>query len=171
MTFVHASTLVDDQGAEVLMGWRGTGKTNKVLENYGKKEIWSDDLAILDSNGHVYPYQRPIRLYTYNLDLIPDHALNINKLKRKALITPPWQPVHYWQLPKSGKRKTTLNKFVYLNKPGSDELPQDAEYVMKFEQNFFEPIRIILLHTKVLEEKRTVSQITSSALATLTHRS
>jgi len=165
-TFVHASSVYENEEVDVLMGWRGTGKTNAILKDFGSKEIWSDDLAIIDTDGFVYPYLRPIRLYSYNLPLIDKGYLKNHNLNFKKHITPPWRPVHYLPLKnKNNIKRAKLKKIYYLNNPNSSSLGKDAEEIMHFEQLFFENYRIMLKHLGVFKNKRTVSDIINKALA------
>lgn len=167
-TFVHASSVYVNGKVDVLMGWRGTGKTNAILKNIDSKEIWSDDLSIIDSEGYVYPYLRPIRLYSYNLPLINKKYIAKNNLNIKKYITPSWRPVHYLQLQnKSSVEKGRLNSLTYLNNPESSNLAKDSEEIMKFEQLFFENIRLMLQHLKILKVNNSIEKIINDALLTI----
>lgn len=139
-TFVHASSIYENEKVKVLMGWRGTGKTNAILEDFENKEIWSDDLAIIDSKGFVYPYLRPIRIYSYNLPLLNNDYVIENKLKYKKYFTPPWRPIHYLPLNKTKITKGALGDFLYLNKVKNRSLATKAQDVMEFEQIFFKKL-------------------------------
>lgn len=164
-TFVHASSVFSNNKVEVLMGWRGTGKTNAILKEINIKEIWSDDLSIIDSEGFVYPYLRPIRIYSYNLPLLNKEYIKKNRLNRKKFLTPPWRPVHYLPIPsKEGAKKAKLDKLLYLNKPDSTDLPINAEEIMKFEQIFFEHYKLILIHSGVVEIENSTKDIIKKAL-------
>lgn len=164
-TFVHASSVYENEEVKVLMGWRGTGKTNAILKDFDSKEIWSDDLAIIDTDGFVYPYLRPIRLYSYNLPLLNEDYLRKHKLNFKKRITPPWQPVHYLPLEtKSNHKKAKLKKINYLNNPKSLRIGEDAEEIMHFEQLFFEDFRIMLKHLGIYETNNSVADIVNKAL-------
>lgn len=169
-TFLHASSIFDirEESVEVLMGWRGTGKTNAVLKVLSdkNKEIFSDDLSILDSNGNVFPYPRPIRLYSYNLNLLEDDELK-KKLKVKALVTPPWQPVYYLPLNKISKWKVRLSKIHYLNNPETNNIAKECEDIMLFEQGFFNSYKIMLSHTNIFNVTTTTQNVVVTALRNL----
>lgn len=167
-TFVHASTVYENGKANVLMGWRGTGKTNAILEDFESKEIWSDDLAIIDINGFVYPYLRPIRIYSYNIPLLSPDYIKKHNLNIKKLITPFWRPVHYLPLKSSAEqeKRATLGKFIFLNNKQSDTLAEDAENIMDFEQIFFNHFKIMLDQSGVFKVKNKVKEIISQALNT-----
>ncbi|WP_299121229.1 hypothetical protein [uncultured Winogradskyella sp.] len=164
-TFVHASSVLDNGKVDVIMGWRGTGKTNAILKELNTKEIWSDDLSVVDTEGFVYPYLRPIRLYSYNLPLIDKNYRAKHNLDIKKFITPPWQPVHYLPLKnKNTINKAKLNKLYYLNRPNGFNLPKDAEEIMNFEQLFFDHYKIIMKHLGILEEGNSIESVLNSAM-------
>jgi hypothetical protein len=162
-TFVHASSIYEDEKVKVLMGWRGTGKTNAILEDFEKKEIWSDDLSIIDTEGFVYPYLRPIRIYSYNLPLLNESYVKNNKLKRKKLLTPPWRPVHYLPLNKTKSSKGVLGDFIYLNNVKNDSLETNAQDIMEFEQIFFKNYELMLKHSGVFISEISVKSVLESA--------
>ncbi|EDP69546.1 hypothetical protein FBALC1_00290 [Flavobacteriales bacterium ALC-1] len=163
-TFVHASSIFYNDKVDVLMGWRGTGKTNAILKELNTKEIWSDDLSIIDADGFVYPYLRPIRLYSYNLPLIDKSYRSKHRLDVKKYITPPWRPVHYLPLKnKNTLNKAKLNKLYYLNRPNGLNLPKDAEEIMDFEQLFFDHYKIIMKHLGILKKSNSIENILRSA--------
>lgn len=95
-TFLHASSLIEAEKATILMGWRGTGKTNAILENIDSKTIWSDDLSILDEEGFIFPYKKPIRLYSYNIPLLKNEYIKKNNLRIRNLFTPKWNQCTTW---------------------------------------------------------------------------
>jgi hypothetical protein len=167
-TFLHASALYDKGSVTVLMGWRGTGKTNAILKDFGSKEVWSDDLTILDSNGMVYPYLRPIRLYAYNLELLDQEYVKRHHLKLKSLLTPPWRPVHYLPLlDKAGAGSAPLKELIYLNDKKSKSLPRDAERIMRFEQSFFMHYRIMLAQSGIFRSIDKTRIVVEQALNSL----
>lgn len=164
-TFVHASSIFEEEGIKVLMGWRGTGKTNAILKDINQKEIWSDDLSIIDSEGFVYPYLRPIRVYSYNIPLLDSDYVKKHKLKIKAYFTPPWRPVHYLPLKNKTKgNKSTLKELIYLNNLSSQTLEKDALEIMEFEQLFFKNFEIMLKHSGVFSVQNKVDDILKEAL-------
>ena len=166
-TFVHASSIYEPDGVKVLMGWRGTGKTNAILKDFENKEIWSDDLTVVDTEGYVYPYLRPIRIYSYNLPLLNPSYIKKNRLKIKKLITPPWRPVHYLRLVNRVKKsKSILKEFIYLNNLDSTNPSKDAFDVMEFEQIFFKNFEIMLKHSGVFSARNKVDDILKEALKT-----
>ncbi|SMG43632.1 hypothetical protein [Arenibacter troitsensis] len=164
-TFVHASSIYKDGKVDVLMGWRGTGKTNAILKDMSKNNIWSDDLAIIDNHGYVYPYLRPIRIYSYNIPLLDPEYISKHKLKFKRRITPPWQPVHYLPLStETGVKSAPLNEFIYLNDRTSKKLAKDAKNIMLFEQIYFKDYQIMLEQAGVFKVKNKVGYIINEAL-------
>lgn len=165
-TFVHASAVYENGKANVLMGWRGTGKTNAILKGFESKEIWSDDLAIIDINGFVYPYLRPIRIYSYNIPLLSPEYITKHNLNLKKRITPSWRPVHYLPLKPAAEseKRAVLGEFIYLNNKQSDNLAEDAENIMAFEQIFFNHYKIMLDQSSVFRVKNKVRKIINKAL-------
>jgi hypothetical protein len=164
-TFVHASSIYENGKVSVIMGWRGTGKTNAILKDFEKKEIWSDDLSIIDSEGFVYPYLRPIRLYSYNLPLIDKSYLKTHKLNLKKYITPPWKPVHYLSLQtKSETKKAPMGEMIFLNDKKTRTLAQDSENIMEFEQIFFKNYQIMLNQSRIFKSRPNVKKIIDEAL-------
>ena len=166
MTYVHASTIIENQRAELVMGWRGSGKTEKVLSEIQKgKEIWSDDLAIIDDRGFVYPNLRPIRLYYYNsYKKIKSTFLSSLFYLLKAKVTPKWQPVEYVKLKNHRKeKKIKLHSLTYLNKPVSEDIAQDVEDVINFEFNYFKHIEIMLSHCGFINFNTSPAEILRSA--------
>lgn len=164
-TFVHASSVFVGGKVDVLMGWRGTGKTNAILKDMNSKEIWSDDLTIMDSKGFVYPYLRPIRIYSYNIPLLPPNYIKQHNLNLKKTITPPWRPVHYLELSTElSSKKAPLNKLIYLNDKNTTNLAKDAKKIMDFEQLFFKGYQIMLEQSKVLQTENKVKSIINEAL-------
>lgn len=166
MTFLHASSKnINLLGGEVIMGWRGTGKTNALIKELDNPDIQilSDDLTIIDAEGIIYPYPRPIRLYKYNLPLLKNGKLK-SKLIKKSYIVPPWRPVHYLQLSEITNWKVQLKSLYYLNNEKTINIAKDAEYIMLFEQSFFNYYKLILAHTGILTSSKTVSEIVNNAL-------
>lgn len=164
-TFLHASALYEEGSVTVLMGWRGTGKTNAILKDFESRDVWSDDLTILDSKGMVYPYLRPIRLYSYNLELLDPEYVKKHRLKFKSLLTPPWRPVHYLPLQdKTGTGSAPLKVLIYLNDKKSDSLPKDSERIMRFEQSFFTHNRIMLAQSGIFRSNDRTREVVEKAL-------
>lgn len=164
-TFLHASALYEEGSVKVLMGWRGTGKTNAILKDFGSREVWSDDLTILDSSGRVYPYLRPIRLYAYNLELLDREYVKKHHLKIRSVFTPPWRPVHYLPLlDKTGKGSAPMKELIYLNDRNSKSLPEDAERIMLFEQSFFMHYRIMLAQSGIFRSRDKTREVVEKAL-------
>jgi hypothetical protein len=170
-TFLHASAVFEKGAVTVLMGWRGTGKTNAILREFESKEIWSDDLAILDSEGYVYPYLRPIRLYSYNLELLNPEYLKEHRLKFRRYLTPPWRPVHYLPLlDKSSKGRAPLKELIFLNNPDSGSLAEDAERIMLFEQSFFQEYKLMLDQSGVFKSKTRTRDVVENALKSTAYK-
>jgi hypothetical protein len=70
MLFMHAGGVCDNQYGYVFPAHGGTGKTtfSIALLNHGYR-LLGDDLLIIDvSEGVVYPYPRPLHLFTYNIN-------------------------------------------------------------------------------------------------------
>lgn len=166
--FLHASSFVEGNVSKVIMGWRGTGKTNSILKELPTKDIWSDDLTIIDKDGFIHPYRRPIRIYSYNIDLLDKNYTKNNQLKLKSLFTPPWRPVHYLPLAKIDSRlKIKLGQLTYLNDSKNNDIAQLSEQVMSFEQLFFEDTKIMLSMANIFNIKLTTEDIVNSALSSI----
>ncbi len=169
-TFLHAATVLMDGKAKLYMGWRNTGKTDSLLEKISNNEVWSDDLSIIEKDGSVYPYPRPIRLYSYNINKAK-HILESPLLaKMKAFITPPWKPVHYVPLKITNKRKAPISQLFFLNNPSSTSLAIDAENIINFENSFFYAIKILFRQARVLQTNSTCQSIVSSALDSINNK-
>lgn len=167
-SFLHASSLFENGKVDILMAWRGTGKTNAILEGIKlNKEIWSDDLTIIDSNGTAYPYLRPIRLYSYNIPLLSFSYIKKHKLRIKRYLTPPWQPVNYLELRKTTQKFAKINSIKYLNNLDKTHIASYADDVMCFEQIFFSDIRIMLKHSGIFYSDNTVERIVNDAISNL----
>jgi len=68
--FMHAGGVCDKENGFLLPAYGGTGKTtfSIALLRHGYK-LLGDDLLFVDINrGKVYPYQRPLHLFTYNIN-------------------------------------------------------------------------------------------------------
>lgn len=68
--FMHAGGVADEESGFLLPAHGGTGKTtfSIALMNHGYKML-GDDLLIVDTNKKiVYPYPRPMHLFTYNIN-------------------------------------------------------------------------------------------------------
>jgi len=166
--FLHAASFVEGNVAKVIMGWRGTGKTNSILKDFPKKDIWSDDLTIIDKDGYIHPYRRPIRIYSYNIDLLDKNYIKNNQLKLKSLFVPPWRPVHYLPLAKIDSRlKIKLGELIYLNNDKNNNIAELSEQVMCFEQIFFEDTKIMLSMANIFNNKLTTKDIVNSALLSM----
>ena len=162
-TFLHASCILEDKGANISMGWRHSGKTEKLLPFINDYEIWSDDFIILSDEGKVYPYPRPIRLYSYNLPLLPINKKQLWSLKLKSFFTPPWQPVKYWNFKKPSKIHANINKIELLNNLEGD-IAEMSQLIMNFEHNFYSKEKIFL-KKYLLKNIFTVKQIVRSAIS------
>ena len=124
-------------------------------------------MSIIDSEGFVYPYLRPIRVYSYNIPLLDPDYVKKHKLKRKANLTPPWRPVHYLPLEnKTKENKSTLKELIYLNNESTQTLEKDALEIMEFEQIFFKNFEIMLKHSGVFSARSKVDDILKEALKT-----
>jgi hypothetical protein len=164
-TFLHAATYIESNKAQVLMGWRGTGKTKSILQEFEKKRIWADDLSILDEAGFVYPYNRPIRIYSYNIPSLSDEYVKNNFLNIKRFFTPPWRPVHYLPINNIDKNsKVKLGNLTFLNDIHINNLEEISDQIMAFEHVFFEEIKIMLQVAKIFDNQTTTKKIVAKAL-------
>jgi hypothetical protein len=152
-TFLHASSYVEANKANIVMAWRNTGKTDAILKHFGHKHIFSDDLAILSDDGFVFPYPRPMRVYSYNLGKMPISKLDLFRLRLKSLITPPWQPVEYVSLDTGGFESLPVGDVVYLNDSNCSSLPFIAKQILDFEYSYFDQTANILRMAGVLGEE------------------
>ena len=163
--FLHASSYVESGKATVLMGWRGTGKTNAILRNIESRLVLSDDLSIIDGDGYVYAYNRPIRIYSYNIKLLKNEYIDKHKLNIRRWITPKWRPVHYLEIkPLLSTKKFKLKKLHYLNAPDSESLDLQAELIMDFEQIFFSGSKILLYKAGLFSKEHSIRNVLSRAL-------
>lgn len=67
---MHAAGVCDENGGYLFPAHGGTGKTTLAIAllSHGYK-LLGDDLLIVDPKGkRVYPYQRPLHLFTYNIN-------------------------------------------------------------------------------------------------------
>ena len=66
LVFMHTASFKYKNKVYAIGGFGGAGKTEVMLEvlNEGAQYI-SDDLAIFDSNGQIYPYLRRVSLHDY----------------------------------------------------------------------------------------------------------
>jgi len=70
IVFMHAGGVASDTAGYILPAYGGTGKTtfSIALLNHGYK-LLGDDLLIIDTSKKiVYPYPRPLHLFTYNIN-------------------------------------------------------------------------------------------------------
>jgi hypothetical protein len=68
--FMHAGGVCDQENGYLFPAYGGTGKTtfSIALLNYGY-QLLGDDLLFVDIDKQmVYPYQRPLHLFTYNIN-------------------------------------------------------------------------------------------------------
>ena len=66
LVFLHAASFRYKEKVYTIHGFGGAGKTEVMLEALQRgAEYFSDDLAIFDSKGHIYPYLRKISLHDY----------------------------------------------------------------------------------------------------------
>ena len=161
-TFLHASCVLEEQRANISMGWRHSGKTEKLLPCINDIEIWSDDLIILSENGKVYPYPRPIRLYSYNLPFLPIDKKQLRRLKLKSFFTPPWQPVKYWNFNKPSMISCKLNSIELLNIVDQD-IAEMSQIIMDFEHDFHSR-KNIFIKKYIVNNTFPIHQIVRNAL-------
>ena len=159
--FLHASSYVENDKATVVMAWRATGKTQTILKLLGKNKVLSDDLAILDTKGKVYAYPRPIRVYSYNIIDMPFSNSEKKKLYRKARLTPPWQPVVYYQLEMKDEQEYPLGELKFLNNI-KQNVAVLADHIIEFEYAYFNPWRKMLQIANILKVSSTEEIISKS---------
>jgi hypothetical protein len=145
LRFYHASSYAVGGKAKVLLAWRSTGKTQSILPKILDQDVISDDLTVLDENGTVHKYPRPIRVYSYNIEDLPYDQARKAEFKRKSRMTPKWQPVEYLPLAPNSESYPLCNVTFLNNK---NELPENidriANIITKFEYAYFEPTKQIL---------------------------
>jgi hypothetical protein len=85
MTFMHSSGVILDDTACVFPAWGGTGKSNLLIQflERGAKYL-GDDLVILNENGYILPYPKPLNLLCYNFNAYPKKLLEIAALKTRC---------------------------------------------------------------------------------------
>ena len=79
---------------------------------------------------------------------------------------PPWaSTAEQWWKPAAEREKwAILGEFIYLNNKQSDNLAEDAENIMDFEQIFFNHYKIMLNQSGVFRVKKKVRKIINKAL-------
>lgn len=71
---VHGAAVAKDNKAILFPSWGGVGKT-AILNDFTKKynyEIIGDDLFILNIEGEIFPFPKPMVLYPYHKNLFPE---------------------------------------------------------------------------------------------------
>lgn len=153
----HASAILQEGEATVNVAWRGTGKTDAVLPHVFEGSVLSDDLSLVDEvEGILYAYPRPLRLYRYNIDRLNIDRVSKIKLRLKAKVTPPWQPVEYISL-KPSLLSVREYKKVYLNEVKSDashdgcfNMEELYKNITEFEFSYFDATKAMLKLAKVI---------------------
>jgi hypothetical protein len=73
-SLVHAAAVSTGDGAILLPGFGGVGKTafvSAALARAGVR-LLGDDLVSLDASGRVHPYLRPMAIYPHHREIFPD---------------------------------------------------------------------------------------------------
>jgi hypothetical protein len=85
--FMHAGGVCDEKNGYMFPAYGGTGKTtfSIALLNHAYK-LLGDDLLFVDTNNKmVYPYPRPLHLFTYNINNL--HGANVPLRYKLAIYT------------------------------------------------------------------------------------
>ena len=152
-TFHASAILAENDQVIIHSAWRNTGKTEKIIPLIGTGRILSDDLTMVNQKKNiVFSYPRPIRLYKYNLNLLPLSKSFITFLKIKSFIYPPWKPLYYFPInPNIHKSHSFIN--IFLNKISEDlnvkTFINDA--IIEFETDHFSQHRSILRIAGILK--------------------
>ena len=94
---IHGAAVAKNDGATLFPSWGGVGKTAIINELVKKFDygLIGDDFFILESNGTVYNFPKPMVLYPYHKDLFPevfnkfpDKIFNIISTKQTSGMTP-----------------------------------------------------------------------------------
>ena len=89
--FMHAAGVTDGTHGYLFPAHGGTGKTTLTLGLMGEGlQVLGDDLVLVELNTKlVYPYLRPLHIFTYNANSLRDAIMPLNirmKLKIKDMI-------------------------------------------------------------------------------------
>jgi len=84
--FLHASGVTYKNAAVIFPAWGGTGKTNILIQFlFADASFLGDDMVVIDKDGNVYPYPKPLNLLYYNFDEYKDFLLDKASLKTKII--------------------------------------------------------------------------------------
>ena len=85
-TFLHASSITKGDRGVVIAGWGGVGKTTSVLKLVTEQgwKFLSDDLGLIDEEGHIHRHPKKMQIYAYNL--LGQPALKNALLSDRAMI-------------------------------------------------------------------------------------
>ena len=84
--FIHASSFYYKNKLHIFPAWGGIGKTNLLIHFLNDNAIFfGDDLIIINSDGTVYPYLKPVNLLYYNFETFPDLLNNFKKINKILL--------------------------------------------------------------------------------------
>jgi hypothetical protein len=137
--FMHAAGLSDGKSGYLFPAHGGTGKTTLTLGLMGEgMDVLGDDLLLVEPDTKtVYPYLRPLHIFTYNANTLRNADLPLGvklKLVAKDLIR--WllgaftrqeflisTRVHADELYKNFQagKKVTYRKIIFLRKTGNHE--------------------------------------------------
>jgi len=92
-TFLHSSAICKNGDAFVFCAWPHTGKTNTLISFYAYNSnantnlFLADELSIISNKGMVYPYPRPIKVFSYNLMEFPEllRKLQTHKIVKSSI--------------------------------------------------------------------------------------
>lgn len=123
-TFLHASSLSINGRGIALTGWGGSGKTSAssaLIRNSEHIKFLSDDLAIITSQGEIYPYYKSSVIYPYNTagDTLPKSDF-LNGFSDQFQ----WK-LREWKNGKKGVRRRVPPEKLFagqVGRPGSREL-------------------------------------------------
>jgi hypothetical protein len=69
-SYMHASSFTKGDRAVAIVAWGGIGKTTSMLKLVSE-DNWnflSDDLGLIDVNGHIYRSPKKMQIYAYNVE-------------------------------------------------------------------------------------------------------
>lgn len=73
--FVHGAGLAVDEVGKLVIAFGGIGKTALIssMNGDGRVQLFGDDLVIIDANGIMRSYHRPLCIYPYHKSLFPKY--------------------------------------------------------------------------------------------------
>lgn len=137
--FMHAAGVSDGKHGYLFPAYGGTGKTTLTLGLMGEgMEVLGDDLLLVEpSTSKVYPYLRPLHIFTYNVKTLRDATIPLlirakvktkdilriileNLTKQEFLISTRVHADTLYATFRAGK-VVSYRKVLFLKKTGEDE--------------------------------------------------